>query len=542
MNKYSGNIVDIHNKEIYPGTITILNGKIISIKPENKTFDQYILPGFIDSHVHIESSMLTPGEFARIASTHGTIASVSDAHEIANVVGLKGVQYMIDNGSKIPFKFYFSAPSCVPATHLETSGAELTLADIETLFKRDDIKYLGEMMNFPGVIHADKMVMDKLELARKYNKKIDGHAPGLMGEDLEKYVKAGISTDHESFTEEEALEKIELGMKILIREGSAVQNFDDLINIAHNHSDMCMFCSDDKHPDQLLEGHINELVKRAINAGVDLFKVLEMACINPVIHYNLDIGLLREGDDADFIVVDNLIDLNVKRTIIEGIEVAKDGEPSWHFIKPDPINNFNTDYKSISDFAISAKSEKIKVIEVIDQQLITKSGQYELKAVDGQLQSDTDQDILKLAVINRYNDSPPALGFVKNFGIKKGAIASSVAHDSHNIIVTGTNDQDMMEAVNRIIKYKGGITAVCKDDNINEILPLPIAGLMTDTDYETTAKNYSKLDSISKKFGSELSAPFMTLSFMGLLVIPDLKLSDLGLFDGINFKITDLYL
>lgn len=542
MQKYSGNIIDIMNREIFPGTIIVERGKIISIQPEDKTFDQYILPGFIDAHVHIESSMLTPSEFARVAATHGTVASVSDPHEIANVLGIPGVEYMIDNGNKTPFKFYFSAPSCVPATHMETSGANLGVEELEKLLQKDEIKYLGEMMNFPGVIHQDTEVMAKIELARKYNKRVDGHAPGLMGDDLEKYVKAGITADHESFTMEEALEKIELGMKIQIREGSAVRNFDDLISIAHEHHDMCMFCSDDKHPDELLNGHINELVKRAMNAGVDVFKVLQIACVNPVLHYKLDVGLLREGDDADFIIVDSLEELNILKTVIEGIEMAENGTPLCHFIQGDLVNKFNANTKTAKDFELHAVSDKVKVIEVINRQLITKSGTYKLPVKNGNLQCDLENDLLKIAVINRYEDVPPAIGFVKNFKLREGAIGSSVAHDSHNVIVVGTNDEDITEAANLVIKEKGGISIANKSKGIKALLPLSIAGLMSELDYESVAKKYSDLDKMAKEMGSALSAPFMTLSFMALLVIPELKLSDLGLFDGNTFELTELML
>ena len=542
MHSYSGNIIDIGRREIFPGTVVVDKGRIQSIQRENKTFERYILPGFIDAHVHIESSMLTPAEFGRIASTHGTVASVSDPHEIANVLGIEGIHCMIENSRRTPFKIYLSAPSCVPATRMETSGASLSVREIEELFRLDEIKYLGEMMNFPGVIHRDPEVMEKIELARKYNKRVDGHAPGLMGEDLEKYVSAGITADHESFSLEEALEKIELGMKIQIREGSAVRNFDDLIELAHEHYEMCMFCSDDKHPDELLKGHMDELVRRAINAGVDTFKVLQIACVNPVFHYGLDVGLLREGDDADFIIVDNLIDLNILKTVIQGIEMAENGKPLGHFIRCVNANRFHALPKSPEDFSIHAISDQVKVIEVIDHQLITKQVVAKLPVKEGNLQSDIDQDILKITVINRYSpDAVPALGFVRHFGLKKGAIASSVAHDSHNIIAVGTNDTDLCEAVNAVIRAKGGISVVCAENHLSEVLALPIAGLMSDQDYETVAKEYSRIDKLAKSLGSELSAPFMTLSFMALLVIPELKLSDLGLFDGNRFELTDIF-
>lgn len=540
MQTYSGNIIDIMNRDIFPGSIIVDQGKIVAIQVEDKTFDQYILPGFIDSHVHIESSMLTPTEFARIAAAHGTVATVSDAHEIANVLGIEGVEYMIDNGNKTPFKFYFSAPSCVPATKMETSGASLGLEEVEKLLQKEEIVYLGEMMNFPGVIHDDPEVLAKIDAARKYNKRVDGHAPGLMGNDLEKYVKAGITADHESFGLEEALEKIELGMKIQIREGSAVRNFDDLISIAHEHHDMCMFCSDDKHPDELLQGHINILVKRALNAGVDLFKVLQMACINPVMHYRLDIGLLREGDAADFIIVDNLEELNILKTVIEGIEMAENGTPLCHFIQAEPVNKFNCKKKKAEDFTVEAPEGHVKVIEVIDRQLITKSSTHKLSVENDVLQCDLDADILKMAVVNRYQNEAPALAFVKNFGLKEGAIASSVAHDSHNIIVVGTNDEDIQKACNLVIKEKGGIAIANKTKKLKMVLPLPIAGLISDQDYETVARRYAEMDRMTKEMGSTLSAPFMTLSFMALLVIPELKLSDKGLFDGIKFELIDM--
>jgi len=540
MATYSGNIVDIINREIFPGTVQTEKGKITSIQREDKTFSHYLLPGFIDAHVHIESSMLTPDEFARIAVTHGTVGTVSDAHEIANVLGMDGVRYMLDNAARVPFKFYFSAPSCVPATDQETAGARITVQDIESLMKMDEIRYLGEMMNFPGVIHQDKEVMEKIALARKYGKKIDGHAPGLTGDELEKYVDAGISTDHESFALSEAREKIDLGMKILIREGSAVQNFDELIELAYEYPQMCMFCSDDKHPDELIRGHINELVRRAINAGVDIFKVLQIACINPVTHYGLDVGLLREGDDADFIIVDNLIELNILKTVIQGIEVSENGKPKWHFIRPGLVNHFKAQPKQPGDFMIPGEDTKVKVIEVVDRQLVTKAGTHPVRSVNGFLVPDIENDVLQIAVINRYADCAPALGFIRHFGLKKGAIASSVAHDSHNIIVVGTDPREMAEAANLVIEQKGGISAVSTDDGIRDILPLPVAGLMSDLDYETVANGYSRLDRRAKNFGSSLSAPFMTLSFMALLVIPDLKLSDKGLFDGRQFALTSL--
>lgn len=538
--QYSGNIVIPQNREIFPGILTVENGHITRIDRCPVENDHYILPGFIDAHVHIESSMLTPSEFARIAVSHGTVATVSDAHEIANVLGIEGVRYMQRNGKTTPFKFYFSAPSCVPATVFETSGATLGPDDLASLLDDPDIKYLGEMMNFPGVIFNDPDVSKKMDIALRRGKKIDGHAPGLRGAELEKYIRSGITTDHESFSIDEALEKIAWGMKIQIREGSAVKNFDELIPLAEEHWEMCMFCSDDKHPDELVSGHINHLVRRAVDHGADIFKVLQIACINPVNHYGLEIGILREGDPADFIVIDNLTDFNVMQTVISGETVFSDGTILLPFHQPEKVNFFNASQKTPADFAVRSNHSKINVIEVIDHQLITNRGIYDACVRNGFLESDPENDLLKITVINRYEDKSPAIGFIKNFGLKKGAVASSVAHDSHNIIAIGTNDEDICQAVNLVIEHQGGVTAVCKEENVAEILPLPVAGLMSDLDFSSVARLYVQLDRLAKSFGSTLSAPFMTLSFMGLLVIPELKLSDQGLFDGKTFSLIGL--
>ena len=541
MKTFSGNIVDVVNGEVFPGTIDVRDGKIHNIQRDNKTYQSFITPGFIDAHVHIESSMMPPSEFARIAVTHGTVAAVSDPHEIANVLGVQGVQYMMENAKDVPLKFYFSTPSCVPATPFETSGAELTLEDTKTLLKMPEIKFLGEMMNFPGVIYDDPNVLKKLEMARAYQKPIDGHSPGLSGDDLKKYISQGISTDHECFTKDEALEKLSLGMKILIREGSAAKNFDDLIPIAEEHYENCMFCSDDKHPDDLVKGHINDLVRRALDTGLDKMKVLQMACINPVVHYGLDVGQLQKGDAADFLVIDNFDRLHIHRTIINGEIVAEDSRSRLSQKHAVIVNRFAASPKKPQDFAVPDKKQAVNIIDVIDGQLITKRSRDRLKAVNDRLTSDIEKDILKIAVVNRYEDRKPAIGFVRNFGLKQGAIAGSIAHDSHNVIAVGTNHEDICAAVNLIIANKGGICAVCEQKNIREILPLPIAGLMSDADFETVAGKYTQLDGLAKQLGSKLRAPFMTLSFMALLVIPEIKLSDKGLFDGTRFEFMDLF-
>ena len=534
----TGNIVNVHNKQIYFGEIIIESDKIISvqkIKDEPSQTENFILPGFIDSHVHIESSMLVPSEFARIAVTHGTVSTISDPHEIANVCGTDGVKFMIENGKKVAFKFNFGAPSCVPATTFETAGAAINSDEIRKLLQRDDIKYLSEMMNFPGVLLKDKEVMRKIAHAQELGKPIDGHAPGLRGKQAKQYIEAGISTDHECFTKEEALDKLKYGMKIIIREGSAAKNFEALIELLHDYSDKIMFCSDDKHPDSLVAGHINELCARAIAKRIDVFKVLQAACVNPVEHYKLDVGLLREGDAADFIIVKNLQDFKVVQTYINGKLVAENGKSFIEQVETVAINKFNCSEISVEDLKFEYQNEKtIPVIEALDEQLITNKITVVPKVENENIVSDTNNDVLKIVVVNRYKNAPVAKAFVKNFGLKEGAIASSVAHDSHNIIAVGVDDENLVRAINLIIKEKGGVSCVTKTKE--KILALPVAGLMSNDDGYKIATAYTEIDKTAKGIGSTLSAPFMTLSFMALLVIPHLKLSDLGLFDGDAFK------
>jgi len=538
----TGNLVDIHQKKIYPAEIRVEEGKISSIKEvrgQKSEVRNYILPGFIDSHVHIESSMLVPSEFAKLAVVHGTVATVSDPHEIANVCGMEGVEFMIENGKTVPFKFNFGAPSCVPATIFETAGAALDSNDVEGLLKRDDIKYLSEMMNFPGVLNEDEEVMKKIAAAHRLLKPVDGHAPGLRGEQAKQYIGAGITTDHECFTKEEALDKLQNGMKIIIREGSAAKNFEALIDLLHDYPNQMMFCSDDKHPDSLVLGHINQLCERAVAKGIDMFKVLQAACVNPVLHYKLDVGLVKEGDPADFIIVKDLERFEVVKTFIDGELVAEEGISKIEGGRSKVINNFSCSKKKVEDFETPAYTIglplPIPVIEALDGQLITNKLFYTPKIRFGANISDEENDILKIVVVNRYKNSPVAKAFIKNFGLRSSAIASSVAHDSHNILAVGTNDAAICNAVNLIIKNKGGVSFVC--DSGETILPLPVAGLMSNEDGYKVASAYTEIDKMAKQSGSTLSAPFMTLSFMALLVIPHLKLSDLGLFDGDNFKL-----
>jgi len=554
----SGNLVDVHQKKIYPAEIKVENGKVVSIIPipnPDSYRDQtsnYILPGFIDAHVHIESSMLVPSEFAKLAVVHGTVATVSDPHEIANVCGMEGVEFMIENGKTVPFKFNFGAPSCVPATIFESAGAALDSKDAEKLLQRDEIKYLSEMMNFPGVLNEEEEVMKKIAAAHRLLKPVDGHAPGLRGEQAKQYIAAGITTDHECFTKEEALDKLQNGMKIIIREGSAAKNFEALIALLHDYPNQMMFCSDDKHPDSLVLGHINQLCARAVAKGINVYKVLNAACVNPVLHYKLNVGLLREGDPADFIVVKDLEKFEVVKTYINGELVAEDGKSKIDSGKSKMINNFSCSKKKVDDFEIKGMSSyaktisnwfvadgsnniRIPAIEALDGQLITNKIEATVGYDEEILAPNIEDDILKIVVVNRYKDAPIAKAFIKNFRLKKGAIASSVAHDSHNIVAVGVDDENICKAVNLVIENQGGISAVDKEKEM--VLALPVAGLMSNEDGYDVAASYTVIDKIVKeKLGSTLSAPFMTLSFMALLVIPHLKLSDKGLFDGDKFE------
>lgn len=537
-----GKLVDIVHHKIYPAIVNFDKGVITAItefSPEAGTEKElpFILPGFIDAHVHIESSMLIPSQFARLAVTHGTIATVSDPHEIANVCGMDGVNFMIADGKRVPFYFYFGAPSCVPATIFETAGARLDAKDIALLLEKDEIRYLSEMMNFPGVIAKDQEVVAKITVAKKLNKPIDGHAPGLRGEQAKQYIAAGISTDHECFTREEALEKISYGMHIIIREGSAAKNFDALIDLLNDYPEKIMFCSDDKHPDSLVAGHINQLCERAVKKKINLYNVLRAACINPVMHYKLDSGLLRKGDNADFIVVENLENFKVLQTYIKGELVADRGKSLIIFSDDNAVgivNKFSCRFKKPEDFsedkAISSGNNRF-VIEALDGQLITNKVLVE----PGHTGISVQKDILKIAVVNRYTEAPVAIGYIKNFGLKNGALASSVAHDSHNIVAVGVSDEDICGAVNSIIETKGGISLFSSANSM--ILPLPVAGLMSDKDGYMIARDYAEIDAAAKALGCTLTSPYMTLSFMALLVIPHLKISDKGLFDGDSFSI-----
>lgn len=534
-----GQIVDLVNSRIFSGVVIVEDGKIKKIEEQPVGNTRYIMPGFVDAHVHIESSMLVPSEFARLATAHGTVATVSDPHEIANVLGKGGVRFMIENGKKVPFKFFFGAPSCVPSTAFETSGFTLDSNDIEELMASPDIYYLSEVMNYPGVINEDPELMRKIDAAKKYHKPIDGHAPAVTGIDLQKYIGAGITTDHECFTLAGALEKISLGMKILIREGSAAKNFEALIPLMATHPDKLMFCSDDKHPDELDDGHIDVLVRKAIALGYDVMDVLKAASLNAVRHYKLPVGMLQPGDDADFIVVDDLRNPVARQTYIRGELVAENGVSNFKYVETETPNIFERPFLYDQDLFVPDKGKKIKVIECFDGQIITKSILADPKVVDGGIVSDVENDILKMVVVNRYQPYTPAVAFIKGFGLKRGALASSVAHDSHNIVAVGVTDNDILHAVNLLIEHKGGVTAYCGTEMV--AVPLPVAGLMSNEDGFEVAQAYKNADALAKRLGSTLFAPFMTLAFMALLVIPELKLSDRGLFDVTKFELTSVY-
>ncbi len=533
------NIVDVISGTIGFGVVTIKDGFVekVTIYGPEKTGTPFLMPGFIDAHIHIESSMLTPPAFAKIAVRHGAVATVSDPHEIANVCGIEGVRYMVNLGRKSGFKFFFGAPSCVPATSFETAGATLTVEDITQLFEEKSTCYLSEMMNYPAVLARDPLVMDKMAAAQKYGLPVDGHAPGLRGEDTKAYAAAGITTDHECTTLAEATDKINADMHIIIREGSAAKNYNALHALIGTNPDRVMFCSDDKHPDDLLRGHINQLVTRSLSHGYPLMDILRIACLHPIVHYKLDCGLLQEGDPADMIMVKDLESFKVLSTWIDGTHVYDGGKVDLPEVAIPIINSFSIEAIHPDDVKLELKEGDTKIIKAIDGEIVTGSFSASLK--EGNFESDIENDILKIAVVNRYSKAPPAIALINGFGMKHGAIASSVAHDSHNIVAVGTNDPDLATCINLVIAHKGGVATTRGDES--QILPLPIGGLMSPDDGETVGYAYEKVDQfVKQQLESTLSAPFMTLSFMALLVIPTLKLSDKGLFDGDSFSFAKL--
>jgi len=548
MKTYQGIILDAFSRRQFKGEIAVENGKIIRVEEKEHDNEQYILPGLVDAHVHIESSMTVPSVFARMAVARGTVAVVSDPHEIANVMGEEGIDYMLEDSRKAPMKIFFGVPSCVPATPFESAGVVLDAEAVDRLLARKDLYYLSEMMNFPGVISGFPEVMAKLESAKKYGKVVDGHVPGLRGTELQKYVSAGISTDHECFTYEEAVEKIKLGMKILIREGSSARNFETLYLLIDEYPESVMLCTDDSHPDTLIyEGHIDKLIQRGQEKGLDIYNLIQAAVINPVEHYGLNVGMLREGDSADFIIVDDLKSFNVLSTFIDGNCVYDNGNVLFPMEKIPAKNVFNRSKISIEDVKLVVppaeknreQMRKIRVIVAQDGELITGKEPALPKIENGNLVSDPDRDISKLVVLSRYRNDPVQIGFIKNIGLKKGAIASSIAHDSHNIIAVGVTDKDIVEAVNRLVENRGGIVVGTTEHLLD--LPLEVSGLMSTRSGEEVASRYELLNAEARRLGTSLKSPFMTLAFMSLLVIPELKLGDKGLFDVTKFEFVELF-
>jgi adenine deaminase len=524
----SGRVVDLFRREIFAGTVEWVGGRITAVRRDASVKEtRLIMPGLVDAHIHIESSLLPPSEFARLAVIHGTVATVSDPHEIANVLGEAGVRYMLADAKRSPLKFNFGAPSCVPATTFETAGAKLDAKAVARLLARKDVRYLAEVMNFPGVLGGDAELLAMIAAARREGKQVDGHAPGLRGELAKAYADAGPTTDHECFTIEEARDKLAAGMKILIREGSAARNFEALKPLLKTDAGRCMFCCDDLHPDLLVKRHLDEHVRRALKSGADFFEVLRAASVNPVEHYGLEVGLLREGDAADFIVVESAKAFRVKGTYIGGECVAAGGRSRLRRVEPTVVNKFKVRPVKAGDFAVKMEgAAQANVIEALNGQLVTRHVVLPVAEIGVR------GDVLKIAVVNRYAArARVATGFVRGFGLKAGALASSVAHDSHNIVAVGADDAALAAAVNAVIAKRGGL-GVVDGRGKAEVLPLAISGLMSALPGREVARRYTRLDAAAKKLGSPLDAPFMTLSFMALLVIPDLKLSDRGLFSA----------
>ncbi len=536
------NFVDFYDKQIYPALINF-DEKINFIKKIDEKCSNLIIPGLIESHIHIESSMLTPSRFAQVAVTHGTTAIVADPHEIANVLGLDGINFMRDDAKKTPVKIFFTAPSCVPATKFETSGAIIDSEKINLLLEEKDIVALGEMMNFYGVIHSDSEVMKKIKFAHKYKKPVDGHCPKLTGEKLNKYIKAGILTDHECTTLVEAEEKLGKGMKIMIKQGSYAKNLENIYPLAFKNSDFCFLASDDLEADDLLKGHMNLKLKEIVNLGINPFDAIRMSTFNPARHYNLNVGLLKSGDPADFVILNNLRDFNVLETYINGKLVAKDGKALFELPEVKKMNFFDIKQKNVNDFKINSNKKngviKVHVIGLVENQIITKKLIETLKVDNYEILPDLGKDILRIAVAERYGNNNLALGFIKGFMLKEGAIASSVAHDSHNIISIGFEKNDITRAINTVIEMRGGLTLV-RNNQVLIRIALPIAGLMSDKPAEDIVKKLNRFYLILKALGCTLNSPLMILSFMSLPVVPELKLTDRGLFDVEKFGFINL--
>lgn len=550
----NANIVNVLSEEIHKGDIAICDGVIAGIG-ENYSGEKeidingaYVTPSFIDGHVHLESTMMLPKEFAKTVLPAGTTTVIIDPHEISNVLGLHGISFMHEAVKDLPMNVYTMLPSCVPATPFETSGFDLNSYDLSLLIDKPWVLGIAEMMNFPGVLNHDKNVMAKLELAKSRGKRIDGHAPYLSGKDLCGYIASGVKSDHECTTPEEAIEKLRLGVYVMIREGTAAKDLDALIPVLKtSNTRKCIFVTDDRHPADLKE-HINGMVRRVVEAGVDPIKAVQIASLNTAEYFGLkDLGAIAPGYKADLLVLPDLKTFKPDIVLKDGQVVAQDGKLAVEIPENDAIatrNSVNVRWITMDDFKIQTEGDgvkKVRALEVIPHQLITKSVMSDVKVVDGNAVSNVETDTLKICVIERHRATGNiGKGFVKGFNLKCGAIASTVAHDSHNMIVIGTNDFDMYTAAVALIKCQGG-KVVVKDGEIISQLPLPIAGLMSDKEFDFVVEKCDELNKAAHSIGCKLEDPFMTMGFLSLPVIPELKITDKGVFDTNKFDFVDIF-
>ncbi len=546
-----GRVVDVFTRRIVEGDVALVGDAIAGIGRYDgagriELDGRYVAPGFIDAHVHIESAMVSPGAFARAVAPRGTTQVVADPHEIANVMGAAGIAYMLDASEGLPMRICYALPSCVPATPLETAGARLAAGDLAPFFGHRRVVALGEMMNFPGVVAADPEVLEKIEQARARQKPVDGHAPGLSGAALQAYLAAGIGTDHEYTTFKEAEEKLRFGMHVLVREGTGAKNLEDLVPLIDDRTcRRMMWCTDDRHPHDLIDdGHIDALVRKAISLGVEPLTAVQMATLNPAEYYGLaDAGAVAPGRRADLVVFSDLRRLQVETVICRGKIVAEDGrlKPESGLPGPEPpapVMNIDPDRL---DFSLPAGGRRIRVIGLVEGQIFTRSETAEVRIKEGMAEADPQRDILKLAVVERYSgDGKTGIGFVRGFGLAAGAIASSVAHDSHNIVCAGACDADMKAAVHKVAQMGGGL-AVAADGRVRASLALPIAGLMAEGSLPEVRSGLDALTAAARALGAALADPFMSLSFLALPVIPELKLTDRGLIDVEAFQPVSLF-
>ncbi len=546
----NANLVNVLSGEIYPTHVAVDDGRVVGLgdyeaKKVIELDGAYLAPSLIDGHFHVESSMLTAPEFARAAVPHGTGAVVIDPHEYANVLGLDGIRYVLESTRDLPVDFFIMLPSCVPATPLETAGACLTADDIALMIADERIAGVAELMNFPGVYLGAESELAKIKAGK--GKSIDGHAPGLMGKNLNAYVLAGVGSDHESTELAEAREKLRLGMHVLLREGSTERNLATLLPLVNSNNAMnCSFATDDKLAgDLVLEGHIDHSVRKAIRLGLPPMLALQIATISTARHYRLrNFGAIAPRYWADFIVFDDLQNLVVRQTYKKGILVAENGKclAPARPPTPQPRSTMNLRYNAAKDFQVpSGHPAKIRVIETVPHQIVTRQVVEVPRIKDGLVVSDMERDILKLVVVERHRATGNVgVGFVRGFGLKSGALGSTVAHDAHNVVVVGTNDGDIARAIEELERMRGGQVAV-QNGQVKAALALPIAGLVSDRPLNEVIEGIAGLKAAAREMGCELDAPFMSLSFLSLSPIPELKLTDQGLIDAVNLKTTSLF-